>query len=236
MSEGTPLLVSCLCVTEGQPAFMPWLLWCFDHQRWSPSELVIVDSSPEPLQIAARDDIRLVTASPGTGVARKRNLALQEARGDVITWFDDDDWQHPHKLEWLVEALRDGAPYAGSTQGWFVELTTLCCTPYRGSRRGSARRLRPLPSRASRSNARRRGGRPYRWPNSVIGRAGARSSQPRCRSCRHWIGRTFLSDQSWSFSGLIPRPHYCGATRDCPSPMGFYCVATPATGGREVAT
>jgi glycosyltransferase involved in cell wall biosynthesis len=131
----TSPLVSCLCVTEGRPAFMPWLLWCFDRQRWSPRELVIIDSSPEPVQVAAREDIRVLTTPPGTGVARKRNLALQEARGDIVTWFDDDDWQHPHKLEWLVEALRDGGPYAGATQGWFVELTTLYCTPYRGSRR-----------------------------------------------------------------------------------------------------
>jgi hypothetical protein len=89
-------LISCICVTENRPAFMPWLLWNFDRQRWpdrrcrSKRELVIVDSSPEPFRAAGRDDVRVVTAPPGTGVARKRNLGLQEARGEIVAWFDDD--------------------------------------------------------------------------------------------------------------------------------------------------
>src|SRR5438309_10414663 len=107
-------LVSCLCVTEGRPAFMPWLLWCFDRQTWSHRELVIVDSSLEPSQVVGRDDVRVVSLPPGTRVGKKRNLALQEAHGEIITWFDDDDWQHPHKLVWLVEALQEGALYAGA--------------------------------------------------------------------------------------------------------------------------
>ncbi len=120
-------LVSCLCVTEGRRAFMPWLLWCFDRQTWPRRELVIVDSSLEPFQVAGRDDLRVVTAPPGSGVASKRNLALREAAGDFIAWFDDDDWQHPDRLAWLVEALHDGAPYTGSSRGWFVDLARLTC-------------------------------------------------------------------------------------------------------------
>lgn len=125
-------LVSCLCVTEGRPAFMPWLLWCFDRQNWSQRELVIIDSSPEPCLITDRNDVRVVTAPQATGIAKKRNFALQEARGEIITWFDDDDWQHPDKLTWLVEALSDGVSYAGSCHGWFVDLMEMRCHPYRG--------------------------------------------------------------------------------------------------------
>jgi hypothetical protein len=43
------VLASCLCVTEGRTAFMPWLLWCFDRQVSPRRELVIVDSSEQPL-------------------------------------------------------------------------------------------------------------------------------------------------------------------------------------------
>jgi glycosyltransferase involved in cell wall biosynthesis len=126
-------LVSCLCVTEGRPAFMPWLLWCFDRQDWPRRELVIVDSSAEPFQIAARDDVRVVTAPPGTGIAKKRNLALEAAHGEIVTWFDDDDWQHPGKLTCLVKALGEMAPYAGSCRGWFVNLMRLQCSLYHHS-------------------------------------------------------------------------------------------------------
>jgi len=86
---------------------MPWLLWCFDRQTWPHRELLILDSS-ERTFVSVRDDVRVMALPSGTGVARKRNLALGAARGDLIAWFDDDDWQHPEKLAWHVEALRGG--------------------------------------------------------------------------------------------------------------------------------
>ena len=104
MNENQMPTVSCLCVTENRPAFMPWLLWGYDRQSWARRELVVVDSSAVPLEAAGRDDVRVIAAPPGTGVAAKRNLAVQEARGEILTWFDDDDWQHPDKVAWLAGA------------------------------------------------------------------------------------------------------------------------------------
>jgi glycosyltransferase involved in cell wall biosynthesis len=132
MTELHTPLVSCLTVTESRATFMPWLLWCFDRQEYPHRELVIVDSSPEPWRLVGRDDVRVLAAPPGTGVAAKRNQALEAARGEIITWFDDDDWQHPQKLDWLVEALKEGAPYAGATRGWFVDLYEERCAPHQG--------------------------------------------------------------------------------------------------------
>ncbi|MCB0253958.1 MAG: glycosyltransferase family 2 protein [Anaerolineae bacterium] len=128
------LLISCLCVTENRPAFMPWLLWCFDRQRWPRRELVIVDSSAEPFTAGERDDVRVLSAPSGMGVAAKRNLALEAAQGDIITWFDDDDWQHPDRLTLLADALAAGAPYAASRSGWFADLATLRCASYQTTR------------------------------------------------------------------------------------------------------
>jgi hypothetical protein len=110
---------------------MPWLLWCFDRQTWSHRELVIVDSSLEPLQMMGRDDVQVVSLPPGRRVGSKRNIALQESHGEIITWFDDDDWQHPDKLAWLVEALHHDVLYAGACCGWFVDLAGWRCAPYR---------------------------------------------------------------------------------------------------------
>lgn len=132
MNHTTPL-ASCLCVTERRKEFMPWLIWCFDRQRWSHRELVVIDSSPQPLQVQDRDDIRVVVAEPGTGIAGKRNMAIQEAQGEIITWFDDDDWQHPNKLEWLVDGMEQGAPYCGSCRAWFVNLIQDGCLSFKSS-------------------------------------------------------------------------------------------------------
>jgi glycosyltransferase involved in cell wall biosynthesis len=112
-------LVSCLCVTESRPEFWPWLWWGFAKQDHEQRELVVVDSSPCPL-VSDDPRVRVVPAVPGTSVAVKRNLALREARGSVVAWFDDDDWQHPRRLSLLVAALSSGASVAGSLRSWFV--------------------------------------------------------------------------------------------------------------------
>jgi len=121
-------LFSCLCVTEGRAAFMPWLLWGFQRQTWPDKELVIVDSSPAPATPATAFaghgpvPVRVMKAPPGTGVPAKRNQALRAARGRYVAWFDDDDWQHPQRLQRLAEALDAGALAAGACTSWFVDL------------------------------------------------------------------------------------------------------------------
>lgn len=114
--------VSCLCVTERREPFLPWLLWNYQKQDYQVRELVVVDGSeragPSPWPPA----ITLVRCEPGTSVARKRNLAVDAARGELVAWFDDDDWQHPRRLSLLVAALAGGADVAGPTQSWFVDL------------------------------------------------------------------------------------------------------------------
>lgn len=46
--------------------------------------------------------------SNGTNIAEKRNIGAQLARGDIIVQVDDDDWQHPTRVERQVVALRGG--------------------------------------------------------------------------------------------------------------------------------
>lgn len=127
--DPTPL-VSCLCVTEGRPAFIPWLLWCFDRQTWPRKELIIVDSSREPARERG-PDVRVVPVPPGTNVPAKRNIALRAARGRFVAWFDDDDWQHPARLEEAVAVLAAGAAIASTGRSWFVDLLGEGSYPYR---------------------------------------------------------------------------------------------------------
>lgn len=115
-------LVSCLCVTSGREAFMPWLVWCFDRQTWPTKELVVIDGSSVPFAPKGRPDIRVIATPTSTSVPEKRNLALQAARGRVVAWFDDDDWQHPERIERLVAILTRGAPIAGPRDACIIEL------------------------------------------------------------------------------------------------------------------
>src|SRR5690349_4429865 len=127
----TPL-ISCLCVTEDRPEFMPWLLWCFDRQSHPLRELVIVDSSTEPFDPGSRSDVRVITMPRGTTIARKRNRAIHEAHGDIITWFDDDDWQHPEKCALLADGGTRSS-WSGCVESWFVNLAARTCTRFRNA-------------------------------------------------------------------------------------------------------
>jgi hypothetical protein len=109
-------------VTEDRPAFLPWLLWNYRKQDYEPRELVIVDSSRRPALVSDEPTVRIVRSAPGATVAHKRNLALAAARGDTISWFDDDDWQHPRKLSLLQDALGLDNVIAGTSRSWFVDL------------------------------------------------------------------------------------------------------------------
>lgn len=116
-------LISCLCVTENRPEFMPWLLWNFRRQKYADKELVIVDSSDSPYKSRFKN-IRVIHA-PGLNIPAKRNLALQSANGELIAWMDDDDWYHPERLKTLAELITEETPIAGPKVAWFVNLFTL---------------------------------------------------------------------------------------------------------------
>ena len=109
------LAFSCLCVTEDRPDFREWLLWNYRKQDHPHRELVVVDSSDPPLRWPDEAGLRVVRCDHGTPIPVKRNLAMRHAVGEAITWFDDDDWQHPRKLSLLAAALV-GSTIAGNSR------------------------------------------------------------------------------------------------------------------------
>lgn len=137
-----PPAVSCICVTEDRPTFMPWLAWNWARQTAAEdSELIVVDSSPqqdltwlEELPQALRPRVRLLRAEPGTWVYAKRNQGLAAAQGRLVAWFDDDDWQHPSRLEVALEGQGAGKNAWVSPETWFVDLHTLLGAPYSHSK------------------------------------------------------------------------------------------------------
>ena len=49
-----------------------------------------------------------------TPIGAKRNIACEEARGEVIVHWDDDDWAAPWRVSYQVSALREaGADLCG---------------------------------------------------------------------------------------------------------------------------
>lgn len=81
-------------------------------QTWSRLEILLVDDASGPdhaplLHEAAALDprVRLLRRETNGGSYLCRNLALTEARGELVTFHDADDWAHPQRIERQVAAL-----------------------------------------------------------------------------------------------------------------------------------
>lgn len=95
------MILSCLCATHNRQAFMPWLAWVYNQIDWDgPKELVLVDSTPglghvHPVSGLVPEDELVFVPSGEPGIAPKYQQALENARGDVVFWLDDDDYHVP---------------------------------------------------------------------------------------------------------------------------------------------
>jgi glycosyltransferase involved in cell wall biosynthesis len=118
--------ISFLTVTHERPEFMPWLLFNFERQSHANKELIIVDSSAKPCKpCAAKGKNVTVIHAAGLNVPAKRNMAMDAAKGDYITWLDDDDWRHPDSAKILAAGIGKDTPISGGRWGWFVNLQSL---------------------------------------------------------------------------------------------------------------
>jgi len=106
--------VSCLMVTANRKHFVVRSLMSFKRQTYKNKELIIVDDGQEDLSTLLAD-------LPANGVkyiklekkeenilGSLRNISLQEATGDFVTQWDDDDWYHPDRIRIQAEVLLQG--------------------------------------------------------------------------------------------------------------------------------
>src|SRR5262245_23100742 len=81
-------------------------------QTWTNFELVVVDdgSGGDFIELlhacAALDDrVRLIRRDLNEGTYAARNVGLESAEGDFVTFQDSDDWAHPRRLERQIDPL-----------------------------------------------------------------------------------------------------------------------------------
>ncbi len=99
-----PPLVTALMVTKGRTALAQRAVLNFQKQTYPHCELVIVNDDEDDqlrtwVQSLADTRIHLLnlpTDQRSLGVLR--NIAMQEARGDYVAQWDDDDFSHPMRL------------------------------------------------------------------------------------------------------------------------------------------
>lgn len=83
-------------------------------QTWQPIEIVAVDdcSTDDTLKILDRlsqshSELRVFSNATNGGVAISRNRILNEARGEFVAFFDDDDESAPERIEKQVRRITD---------------------------------------------------------------------------------------------------------------------------------
>lgn len=118
MAGGARPLVSCITPTRNRRDFLPAAIRLFLEQDYEPRELVILDDGEDCVRDLVPDDprIRFLRREPRMTVGAKRNALCEEARGDLVAHWDDDDWYPSWRLREQVQALlRAEADVCGSS-------------------------------------------------------------------------------------------------------------------------
>jgi glycosyltransferase involved in cell wall biosynthesis len=112
-------LVTCIMPTHNRRAFIPQAIRCFLRQDYSKLELLVVDDGTDPIDDLVPDSerIRYVRFDQKLTIGAKRNLACEQARGEFIVHWDDDDWYPSWRVRTQMNALLDqGADLCGSSR------------------------------------------------------------------------------------------------------------------------
>lgn len=90
-------MISCvLTTTKKRRFFLPQAFACYTHQDYLDRELIVVDDGEEELPIPDRTTV--IRVPEGTLPAKRMNLGIEKARGEVIQKLDDDDYYAPKFL------------------------------------------------------------------------------------------------------------------------------------------
>ncbi len=104
---GNPL-VSINTPTRNRQHFLPLIYECVKAQHMSDFEWLVLDDSPSPSDfMTALADPRVIyrhSSQPLT-IGMKRNILIEQARGEIIANFDDDDFYAKHYLLDMLRAM-----------------------------------------------------------------------------------------------------------------------------------
>jgi O-antigen biosynthesis protein len=118
-------IVSCIMPTLNRRPFIPLTLACFRAQTWAAKELIVVDDGEDDIRdlVAGVPQVRYLRLSRRATIGAKRNAACEEARGDFIAHWDDDDWYSSARIAHQMEPLLVGtADLTGMKNSYILEM------------------------------------------------------------------------------------------------------------------
>lgn len=100
------LMISCVMPTYNRARYIPTAIRCFLQQTYQNKELIIVDDGNEKLSLTiGNPQIAYIELNQRTSTGTKRNIGAENARGEIIVSWDDDDWSSAHRLEDQIQRL-----------------------------------------------------------------------------------------------------------------------------------
>jgi glycosyltransferase involved in cell wall biosynthesis len=111
--------------TYNRRQFVPKAIEYFLRQDYPNKELVIVDDGNDSIANCVPNDecIRYIRLDHKLTIGAKRNLACEQAGGEIIAHWDDDDWHAVHRLRYQIQELLQGlADVCGINRLLFYEM------------------------------------------------------------------------------------------------------------------
>lgn len=101
-------MISCIMPTADRREFVPYAIEYFQQQTYEDRELIVVDDGHDSCRDLVPEDVRIqYLRVPRSTIGAKRNIAIEQARGDIIVHWDDDDWYAPTRIEQQVADLEN---------------------------------------------------------------------------------------------------------------------------------
>ena len=126
-------LVSCIMPTHDRRRFVPQAIRYFQRQDLQDAELIVVDDGADAVGDLVPDDplIRYIRLPERRTIGVKRNIACQQARGELIVHWDDDDWMASWRLRYQIDSfLQADADVSGLRVLLFCQIPTGRCWRY----------------------------------------------------------------------------------------------------------
>ena len=101
--------VSCICPTYNRHDWLEDCIKMFIKQTYKEKELIIIDDSPTPFKHMLLQNTQVKYfhyKKRFSSIGKKRNVCVEKSTGDIITHWDDDDYNHPKRIEKQVEKLK----------------------------------------------------------------------------------------------------------------------------------
>ena len=111
--------------TYNRRAFARHALQYFINQDYPNRELIIVDDGNDPIGDLAEGlpGVRYFRLPARKSIGAKRNLACQQAQGEIIAHWDDDDWYSSDRLRYQVMPILAGnADLTGLENAFVLQL------------------------------------------------------------------------------------------------------------------